>query len=128
MAILSALLSYLARQASSLLRVVFGWSITGLFGRLPNDKQTALSAAMLLSLLWPLLVLGIFAPGVAAWAFAIVPIHRLLSPGVTRIIWFVSSVALPPVVGGLTRWVSHGQKAKGGGLRGVLGGYPITFG
>ena len=54
MAIFSALLSLLSRKLGSVLQAVFGWAITGLFGRLTSGKQTALSAALVLSIAWPL--------------------------------------------------------------------------
>jgi len=60
MAILSALFSLLSKKISDLLEAVFGWSVTGLFGRLPSSKQTGVTVALILSLVWPLLIVGAF--------------------------------------------------------------------
>ena len=68
MAFISALLSLLSKKISDLLQLLFGWSISGLFGRLSSRKQNGLSVALILSIVWPLLLLGCFLPAVAAWA------------------------------------------------------------
>src|SRR5437588_11191649 len=118
MALLSGLLSYLTKQLGSILRVLFGWSVTGLFGRLPSTKQTALSAALLLSLVWPLLVVGIFAPGVASWALSFGPLHDWLGHGLTRALWCILAFVVPILVGAIARWVAPRTTAKRGLRRG----------
>lgn len=128
MAIVSALLSMLSRKLGQLLQAVFGWAITGLFGRLPSGKQTALSAALILALVWPLLVVGVPFPGVASWAIAFVPLHEVAPRWVLRAVWFALAVAVPLIVGTVVRWVSPPSHRRGGGLRGVLAGYPLTLG
>lgn len=84
MALFSALLAWIGRQLSSVLRPVLGWSVTALFGRLSATKQTALSVALLLSLLWPVFVIGIFVPAVSAWAFAFASPPAIRSRWATR--------------------------------------------
>jgi hypothetical protein len=42
MALLSALLSLVARQLSTILQAIFGWSVTALFGKLASRMQTTL--------------------------------------------------------------------------------------
>jgi uncharacterized membrane protein YqjE len=128
MAIIPAILSFITRKLGQLLRAVFGWSITGLFGRLPEKKQTALSIALVLSLVWPLLVVGAFAPAVASWAIAFVPMQRWVPSWVLRIVWIALAVAAPPVVGAITAWVAPDRKQKHSTLRTVLQGYPLTLG
>lgn len=127
-AIFSALFSYLMRQLGTLVRILFGWSVTGLFGRLPSTKQTALSAAMLLSLFWPLLAAGIFAPVVMSWAISFAPVHQWLGPRSTRILWCVLALLVPIGVGAIARWVAPSHKTEGSRLRALWGGYPITLG
>src|SRR5262245_49945087 len=114
MAILSALLSMLSRKLGQLLRAVFGWAITGLFGRLPTVKQTALSAALLLSIAWPLLVLGVFAPGVTARAVAFVPLRESADDTVLRALWLALALAVPLLVGAIVRWITPDEARVGG--------------
>lgn len=126
MAILSALFSLLAKEVGNLLQAVFGWSITALFGRLPSAKQTAISVALVLSLVWPVFLVGLVFPRAAVWTLAFVPLHDMMHPGVLRIVWVVLSVVTPAVVGLITRWVA--PSTKGGPLRAALGGYPLALG
>jgi len=128
MPLITALLSLLSRKIGTLLQAVFGWCITGLFGRQPSGKQTALSIALVLSLAWPLLVVGAVFPRVAAWAIAFVPLHEWVGDTVLRIIWIVLAIAAPITVGAITRWVAPERKLKGGLLRTLFGGFPITLG
>jgi hypothetical protein len=128
MAIFSALLSLLSRKAGQLLQAVFGWVITGLFGRLPSAKQTAMSAALLLSIAWPLLVLGVPFPGIASWAVAFVPLHDFAPRWILRLVWLALALIVPVIVGAIVRWVSPPSSKKGSTLRGVLAGYPLTVG
>jgi hypothetical protein len=128
MAILGALLSLVMRQLSTIVQAIFGWSITALFGKLPSKKQTALSVALALSIAWPLLVLGCFVPGVAAWAIAFVPIHRWLGDLALRVIWIVLAVLVPVGVGAITRWITPKDKLRRGLFLTLVGGYPMTIG
>lgn len=128
MAILSAIFSLLSRKLGDLLQALFGWSITGLFGRLRAQKQTALSIALILSILWPLLVVGCFAPKVAAWAVAFLPLQQWVGHAVLRAIWIVLAVLSPILVGVITAWVAPSRKQRGGVLRTVLSGFPLTLG
>jgi hypothetical protein len=128
MAIISAIFSLLSRKLGDLLQALFGWSITGLFGRLPSKKQTALSLALILSILWPLLVLGCFLPQVAAWAVAFIPLQQWLGKGLLRGLWITLAIMSPLIVGLIVSWVAPSRKQHGGILRTVLSGFPLTLG
>ncbi|HEY4014926.1 MAG TPA: phage holin family protein [Polyangiaceae bacterium] len=128
MAIVTALFSYLSRQLASILRALFGWSITGLFGRQPAAKQTALSVVLGLAIAWPILLVGVFWPGVASWALAFVPLHHWLGPWETRVLWIVLAAFVPAGVGAIARWVAKDGAAKGGPFRTIIQGYPLTLG
>lgn len=128
MALLSALFSLLSRKIGDLLQALFGWSITGLFGRLKSSKQTALSVALILSIIWPLLVIGCFLPDVAAWAVAFIPLHEWLGETLLRVLWIVLAVLSPLLVGLITAWAAPSRKQKGGVFRTLLAGFPLTVG
>jgi uncharacterized membrane protein YqjE len=128
MAVISALLSLLSKKLGDLLQLLFGWSISGLFGKLSSRKQNGLSVALILSIVWPLLVVGCFVPEVSAWAVAFVPLHDWIGKEALRIIWIVLAVSVPMIVGGLTAWIVPARKQRGSLLRTVLSGYPLTLG
>jgi len=125
-AILSALLSFLVRQIGKILQAVFGWSITTLFGRLPSTKQTAVSVALLLSVLWPVFVIGLVFPDAAAWIVAFLPLKKWMSATALRILWCVFAVITPAIVGLITHWVS--KTRKGGIANAMIQGYPLALG
>ncbi len=128
MAIISALLSALVRRIGTLIQALFGWSVTALFGRLPKIKQIAVSVTLLLAVLWPVLVIGVFLPGVAAWALAFLPLHEWFSDTFLRLSWAALAVLVPPCVGLITRYVADQRTLRGGVLRTTLAGYPLTIG
>ncbi|HEY6463597.1 MAG TPA: phage holin family protein [Polyangiaceae bacterium] len=127
MAIVSALLAWIGNRLGSLVQAVLGWSVTALFGRLPSTKQTALAGALLLSLAWPVVVVGVFVPAVSAWGIAFVPVHKWVGAGLVRWITLGLAIVLPWVVGAVTRWVAPPQ-AKSTFLRTLLSGYALTVG
>jgi hypothetical protein len=126
MALLTALLAFIGRQLSTVVQAILGWSVTALFGRLPSLKQTALSVALLASLLWPVAILGLFVPSVSAWAFTMLPLQKWLGPNVVRFATLGLAVILPIGIGGITRWISPSQKLPL--WRALLAGYPLTIG
>src|SRR5579884_2539055 len=127
MALLSALIAWIGRSLGTLVRAVLGWSVTALFGRLPASKQTALAVALLASLLWPVLVVGVFIPAVSAWVLAFVPLQKWLGAAVVRWVTLGLAVALPWAVAGITRWVAPSPQ-HGSLVRTLLAGYPLTLG
>jgi hypothetical protein len=128
MAILSVLFSLVARQLGNLAQAIFGWSVTALFGQLPSAKRTALSVAVLMSLVWPLLLVGLFEPAVAAWSIAAVPMHKWVGDRPIRIATVVLVFVIPLAVGLITRWVAPARTRKAGTLKLIASGYPLTVG
>jgi hypothetical protein len=127
MAILTALFSLLSRKLADVLQAVFGWSILALFGRLNGKSRIILTVALVLSLMWPLFVLGAFTPKVASMVIAFVPIKGEGIARALRFIWLGLAILAPVVVGLLTRLVSPDAR-KASLLRSVLNGYPLTIG
>jgi hypothetical protein len=125
-AILSALLSFLLKQIGKILQAVFGWSITALFGRLPQAKQTAVSVALLLSVVWPVFVVGLVFPAAAAWVVAFLPLEKWLGATALRVLWCVFAVITPAIVGLVVHWVARSK--RGGVVSAMLHGYPVSLG
>src|SRR4051812_43343349 len=126
MAIVSLLFSFLARKANDIIQAIFGWSITALFGRLPRRSQVLVTGALVASLAWPIFVLGAFAPKIAGWVIAFVPLHKLAGETTLRIIWLTLAVLTPVLVGSLVHIAA--PLKKGGFARAAVNGYPMALG
>ncbi len=126
MAVISLLLSYAARKLGTLVQAVFGWSVTALFGRLTSKKQIAVSVALVLSLAWPVLVVGMFLPVAIGWVLAFLPLGSWVSPTTLRIVWAIFAVVVPPIVGLIVRWAA--RVPKGSLFRSAVGGFPLALG
>lgn len=126
MAFLSLILSFLSKKIGDVLQAIFGWSVTALFGKLPQKKQLAVTGALILSLAWPLFVIGLFLPAVAGWALAFLPLKAWVGDLALRIVWTVLAVVAPPIVGLLVHWAA--PSTKGSALRSMVSGYPLAVG
>lgn len=125
-AIVSALLSFLGKKVGSILQAIFGWSVTALFGRLSPKKQLAVTVALVLSIAWPFFVVGLFLPGVAGWALAILPLEQWLGQTALRVIWASLAIASPPLVGLLVHLAAPTK--RGSAARSLVHGYPLALG
>jgi hypothetical protein len=127
MALLTALLSALSRKLSSLIQAIMGWSVAALFGRLSSKKRLMVSVAMILSIAWPLFVVGVFFPAAAAFVIAFVPVKDLLSANLIRIIWIALAVLAPLAVGLLIRAAAPESRKKNI-FATLINAYPLTLG
>lgn len=131
MAILQALLALITKSAGKILNAIFGWAVHALFGRTTPRDQTLLSALVGAAVVWPLLVAGIAAPKVAAFALAFVPIPHFVPPWTIRIVWSVLALAVPVTLG-LTLAARNPVAKKTGKheavVTRVLRGFPVTIG
>jgi hypothetical protein len=125
-AFISLFLSFLAKKVGSIIQAIFGWSVTALFGRLPGKKQLAVSIALVVSIAWPIFVLGLFSPRVAGWVLAFIPFDAWASTTFLRIAWGALAFLAPLLVGGLVHWAA--PSTKGGLGRSLLNGYPLALG
>jgi len=125
-ALFSLLFSFIGKKIGTIIQAIFGWSVTALFGRLPSKKQLAVSIALLLSIAWPVFVVGLFFPAVAGWVLAFLPIEAWIGPLAMRIVWGALAFLAPLVVGALTHWAA--PSTKGGVFRSLINGYPLAFG
>lgn len=126
MAILTALLSAMSRKLGSLIQALMGWSVAALFGQLSPPKRLMISIAMILSVLWPIFVIGVIFPVAATMVIAFIPIREMVSAGVIRAVWTALALTAPIGVGLLV--ASAAPRQTHGLLRTVLNGYPLALG
>ena len=93
MAILQALISYLAKSAGKALNAIFGWAVLALFGSTSPKEQTMLSVVVAAAAAWPILLLGVVVPKVALLVIAFVPLSKSVPGFWLRLVWI--ALALP---------------------------------
>jgi hypothetical protein len=125
-AVISVLLSFIGKKIGTIIQAIFGWSVTALFGRLPTKRQMAVTVALILSIAWPVFVVGLFLPGVSGWLLAILPLEEWLGAAVLRVVWAALAVFAPPLVGLLTHWAAPSTKTTAAAS--ILYGYPLALG
>ena len=133
MALLQALLALISKSAGKILNALFGWAVRALFGQTTAREQTFLSVVVAAAVAWPVLLVGIVAPKVAALLLAFVPIPHAVPTWAVRIVWVALALLIPFAVG-----ISVATKAprsdrkddarKESRVRTVLRGFPITVG
>ena len=127
MLLLGGLFALLGRQLGRILNVAFAWATTALFGRVPKDKALLLSGMALCSLLWPIVLVSVIWPSVAAFLLAFVTFPEWVEPWI-RPAMAVLALVLPLVVGLLGSRLES-PPVRGGALAGAaLRGYPTAIG
>jgi uncharacterized membrane protein YqjE len=124
--IVSFVLSFIGKKLTTILQALFGWSVTALFGRLPKKKQIAVTVALVLSICWPIFVVGVFVPNVAAWVLAFVPLEKWLGATFLRILWGALAITAPLGVGALVRFAAPMPRVSY--PKALLHGYPLALG
>src|SRR5512144_404592 len=99
MALLQALFAFISRSAGKILNAIFGWAVVALFGRSSPKQQMMLTAVVASAALWPLLLLGVAMPKLAALVLAFVPIPHSVPSWIVRLVWIALALAVPLVVG-----------------------------
>jgi Putative Actinobacterial Holin-X, holin superfamily III len=129
MALIQALLAFVGRSAGKILYAIFGWAVRALFGYTTGARRTILTGLVALAALWPVLLLGIALPRVAAFAIAFVPLPKSVHEGWLRAGWIVLAVVVPTLVGVMLAVQRPQGEAEGEpGWKRVARGYPITVG
>jgi hypothetical protein len=128
MAFLQALLTLISRSAGKILNAVFGWAVRALFGQPSPKEQPFLTGVVAIAAAWPVLLLGVAFPKLAALLLAFVPFHNRVPAWVIRLIWLGLALFVPVIVG-----LVVASKAPAGSLREsfwmrVARGWPITIG
>lgn len=125
MAILQTLLALITRSAGKILNAIFGWAVHALFGKTTARDQTLLSGLVAAAVAWPLLVLGIVAPKVAALVLAFVPLPASVPSWIVRLVWLGLAVAVPLALG---LAVAARSPIREPVVKRILRGFPLTLG
>jgi hypothetical protein len=128
MAILQALLALITKSAGKILNAIFGWAVRALFGRASAREITFLSAMVGAAAAWPLLLVGVVAPKLAALMLAFVPLPHWVPSWVVRLVWLGLVVAVPLIVGITIAAKAPPQTPPRSVFRRLLSGFPITIG
>lgn len=128
MAILQAILTLISRSAGKILNAAFGWAVRALFGQPSPKEQPFLTGVVALAAAWPVLLVGVAFPKIAALLLAFVPFHNRAPAWVIRVIWLGLALFVPVIVG-----LVVASKAPAGSVREsfwmrLLRGWPITIG
>jgi hypothetical protein len=99
MALLQALLALISKSAGKILNALFGWAVRALFGQTSAREQTFLSVVVAAAVAWPILLIGIAAPKIAALLLAFVPIPHAVPAWAVRIVWVALALLIPFAVG-----------------------------
>src|SRR4051812_43619033 len=127
MAFLQAIFTLISRSAGKILNAIFGWAVRALFGQPSPKEQPFLTGVVAAAAAWPVLLLGVAFPKVAALLIAFVPLHNRVSPLIVRLVWLALALFVPIVVG-----LVVASKAPVGSVREsfwvrVARGWPITI-
>ena len=71
----------------TILSTVFGWAVVALFGETSSTKKMWLSALVAAAAAWPILLIGVVAPKIAAFVLALVPMSHAVPGWVLRTVW-----------------------------------------
>jgi MFS family permease len=127
MAFIQALFSLLSRSLGKILNAIFGWAVVALFGQTTPTQKTLLSGLVGLAAAWPVLILGVAFPKIAAAIVAFVPPSAQGPSWVMRVIWLVLVLAVPITVGVVVASKAPPGSPKEPFLKKVLRGFPITL-
>lgn len=128
MAILQALFALLTKSAGKILNAIFGWAVRALFGRTSATERTFLSGLVAAAAVWPLLLVGLIAPKLAALLLAFVPIPKWVPSWTVRLAWLALILLVPAAIGIAMAAKAPAQSPRRGVLRRLLSGFPITVG
>jgi hypothetical protein len=128
MAILQALLALITKSAGKVLNASFGWAVRALFGQTSSREQTFLSVVVAAAVAWPLLLVGLAMPKIAALLVAFVPLPHWVPRWTVRIVWLSLAVLVPFAVGLALAAKAPPHAPPESAFKRVLRGFPITIG
>jgi uncharacterized membrane protein YqjE len=125
-AILQALIAFVGRSASKILNAIFGWAVRALFGTVSGAEAMLLTGVVAIAAAWPLLLLGVLAPRLAAFAIAFVPVPKSVPESTIRAVWIALALIVPALVG-LALAMKSPLRGESFGRK-LARGYPTTMG
>jgi uncharacterized membrane protein YqjE len=128
MAIVQALVAFISRSFGKILSALFDWAVVAIFGHASGTEKVFLSALLAAAGAWPLLLLGVAAPKVAAFALAFVPIPSWVPSSVIRWFWIGLALAVPLAVGAAMAARQPADRPRRSWPVRLLRGFPITAG
>jgi hypothetical protein len=128
MAVVQALFALITKSAGKILNALFGWAVRALFGQTTAREQTFLSVVVAAAVAWPILLVGIVAPKIAALMIAFVPIPHAIPSWSVRLVWLGLALVIPFGVGIAVAMKAPGAHRKESRVLTVLRGFPITVG
>lgn len=128
MAALQALFAAISKSAGKILNAIFGWAVRALFGQTTAKEQTFLSIVVGAAVAWPILLVGIIIPKIAALMLAFVPLPHWVPSWIVRIVWLSLAVLVPIVVGLAVAAKAPPPAKHESVVKRVLRGFPITLG
>ena len=117
MAIFQGLLALITRSLGSILSVLFGWAVVALFGPTSSREKVWLSALVAAAAAWPILLLGVMWPRVAATLLTFAPLPAWVPSRVIRAIWVGLAVIVPFALGAAVAARSRGPAVPIPGTR-----------
>ena len=125
MGILQGLFAWLRKSAGKLVQAIFGWAVRALFGTPEESEKTLLSIVVGAAAAWPLLLIGIPFPKIAAFVIAFVPIPKWVPSGWIRGFWILAA-AIVPVGVGIALARRGDTRRRRSAWRTALDGFPVT--
>jgi hypothetical protein len=128
MAIFAGLAAALGRFAGQILNTTLAWATLLLFGKVPANRQLLLLVIVFGSLVWVVLVIGVFVPTVGTLLLSGVTLPAFVDLGWVRLAMLAGALLVPAVIGVLAILIAEkGSRPTGFGLvTGVLRGYPFA--
>ncbi len=128
MAALQAILAAISRSAGKILNAIFGWAVRALFGQTSAKDQTFLSVVVGAAVAWPVLIVGIIMPKIAALLLAFVPLPHWIPSWIVRLVWVGLAIIVPVGVGIAVAAKAPPPPKHESVPKRILRGFPITVG
>jgi len=128
MAIVQALVAFVGRSFGKILSALFDWAVVAIFRYASGTEKVFLSALLAAAGAWPLLLLGVAAPKVAAFLLAFVPIPSWVPSSVVRWFWIGLALVVPLAVGTVMAARQPADRPRRSWPVRLLRGFPITAG
>jgi hypothetical protein len=128
MAIVQAIVAFIGRSFGKILSALFDWAVVAIFGYSSGTEKIFLSALLAAAGAWPLLLLGIAFPKIAAFVVAFVPLPSWVPSWAVRVVWIALALLVPLGVGVAMAARQPPDRPRRSWPVRLLKGFPITMG